>query len=319
MRHIAHQERRCKGLLRMADITVGVPVYNGAQCLDECLQCLERQTYRDFTVLIFDNASTDETPAIAHKFVRRDSRFRYVRQPVNKGAIPNFIDVLDAAETPYFLWRADDDLTDDRYLEVTRDLLRSAPDAKLAVGVVRRLTADGDIKAIYGPPKLFGPGLLQTRQLLTYSPPAWLYGLWRRDAVATDFHEAWRAYPYAWSHDNLVLFPSLIDRSIVWTEATTFIQRRAARSYDFRPSSRGRAFPTEMLRRRKEFLAYCRSVLDTRPLSPSQRAALDGIVCLYASKRVYKIRRYAREMLRALIWPRGMAELPATERNRAQS
>ena len=43
----------------MVPITIGVPVYNGADLLDESLACLARQTFRDFKVLIFDNASTD--------------------------------------------------------------------------------------------------------------------------------------------------------------------------------------------------------------------------------------------------------------------
>jgi len=159
MPQIARIETSAGRWLRMSDVTVGVPVYNGAQCLEECLQCLERQTYRDFVALIYDNASSDATPDIAQRFVRKDSRFRYFRQPHNKGAIPNFSNVLEAAETPYFLWRADDDLTDDRYLEVTRNLLRERPDAKLAVGVVRRLTPQGGVKAIYGPPHLYGPRL----------------------------------------------------------------------------------------------------------------------------------------------------------------
>jgi glycosyltransferase involved in cell wall biosynthesis len=272
---------------------------------------MERQTYRDFIVLIYDNASNDATPSIASQFVRRDSRFHYVRQPFNKGAIPNFIDAMEAAETPYFLWRADDDLTDERYLEVTRNLLRGAPGAKLAVGVIRRLNADGSVKAIYAPPKLFGPELWRVRQLLAYSPPAWFYGMWRRDSLRNDFLHAWRAYPHPWSHDNLVLLPSLVDRQIVWSNETTFIQRRAARQYNFKPCFAPSSFPGEMLKLRRQFFAYCQSVLDGRPLTASQRAALDVIVWLHASARVYKMRRYVREQLRAFFTAGASPKVPA--------
>jgi len=41
----------------MVPITIGVPVYNGADLLDESLACLARQTFRDFKVLMLDAAS----------------------------------------------------------------------------------------------------------------------------------------------------------------------------------------------------------------------------------------------------------------------
>ncbi len=81
-------------------ITIGVPVFNGGAMLRECLTCLRDQTFRDFAVLIYDNASTDDTAAIAREFAASDARFTYFRQPENRGPAQNFIDVLEAASTP---------------------------------------------------------------------------------------------------------------------------------------------------------------------------------------------------------------------------
>ena len=50
-----------------APITIGLPVYNGADLLDEGLACIARQTFGDFKVLIFDNASTDGTAAAVRR------------------------------------------------------------------------------------------------------------------------------------------------------------------------------------------------------------------------------------------------------------
>ena len=61
----------------MPAVTIGVPVYNGDALLDECLQCLAAQTFRDFEVLVYDNASTDRTASIAQSWAARDARFRY--------------------------------------------------------------------------------------------------------------------------------------------------------------------------------------------------------------------------------------------------
>ena len=67
-------------------VFIGLPVYNGARFLAAALDSLLAQSYRDFTLLISDNASTDETPQICAEFVARDPRVRYVRQPTNIGA-----------------------------------------------------------------------------------------------------------------------------------------------------------------------------------------------------------------------------------------
>jgi len=40
-------------------ISVVVLNWNGAACIDKCLQSLERQTYRDFEIVVVDNSSTD--------------------------------------------------------------------------------------------------------------------------------------------------------------------------------------------------------------------------------------------------------------------
>jgi GT2 family glycosyltransferase len=44
-------------------VSVIIPTYNGLRHLIPCLESLRRQTYRDFTVLVVDDGSTDETVA----------------------------------------------------------------------------------------------------------------------------------------------------------------------------------------------------------------------------------------------------------------
>jgi glycosyltransferase involved in cell wall biosynthesis len=59
----------------VAEITIGVPVFNGMPLFRESLECLRAQAFRDFEVWIFDNASSDDTPQFAAQFVAADSRF----------------------------------------------------------------------------------------------------------------------------------------------------------------------------------------------------------------------------------------------------
>ncbi|MCB2021997.1 MAG: glycosyltransferase family 2 protein [Burkholderiaceae bacterium] len=116
-----------------ARVTIGVPVYNGGRLLEEMLESLRRQSYRQFRVVICDNASTDDTPAIAGRFAASDPRFSYHRNPTNIGAAPNFNRAfeLDHA-TPYFKWAAHDDLYEPTYLESCIAALDADPDAVVA-------------------------------------------------------------------------------------------------------------------------------------------------------------------------------------------
>lgn len=53
-----------------------IPCWNAAGTLAETLASVERQSFRDFEVLVLDDGSTDETARIAGEFAARDNRFR---------------------------------------------------------------------------------------------------------------------------------------------------------------------------------------------------------------------------------------------------
>lgn len=97
-------------------ISIGVPVYNGADYVQEALDSLLSQTYIDFELIISDNASTDNTPMICEEYAKRDQRIHYIRQSENIGAVKNFKFVLDRAQAKMFMWAAHDDLWSPDYL-----------------------------------------------------------------------------------------------------------------------------------------------------------------------------------------------------------
>jgi glycosyltransferase involved in cell wall biosynthesis len=60
-------------------VSVVTPVYNGDEFLRECVDSVLAQTHTNWTMSIVDNASTDETAAIAAAYAARDPRIRHVR------------------------------------------------------------------------------------------------------------------------------------------------------------------------------------------------------------------------------------------------
>lgn len=90
-------------------ISIGMPVYNGANFIKEALDSLLAQTFIDFELIVSDNASTDSTELICLDYQKSDSRIKYIRQTQNLGALQNFQLVLDEAVGECFMWAACDD------------------------------------------------------------------------------------------------------------------------------------------------------------------------------------------------------------------
>jgi glycosyltransferase involved in cell wall biosynthesis len=113
-------------------LSIGLPVYNGERFLARALDSLLAQTFRDFEIIIGDNASSDSTLQICRAYARRDRRVRYIRNPRNLGSIANFNRVFELSKAPLFKWAAHDDLHRETYLESCIRLLDEHPDTVLA-------------------------------------------------------------------------------------------------------------------------------------------------------------------------------------------
>jgi glycosyltransferase involved in cell wall biosynthesis len=99
-------------------VSVGIPTFNRPEGLRRTLGLICGQTYPNLEILISDNASPGpETEEVVREFAAADERIAYFRQPTNIGAIANFRFVLAKASGDYFMWAADDDEWDAKFVE----------------------------------------------------------------------------------------------------------------------------------------------------------------------------------------------------------
>jgi glycosyltransferase involved in cell wall biosynthesis len=70
----------------MPKVSICIPTYNGGPYLDETLKSVAAQTFSDYEVVIVDDGSTDDTLAIAERYVAGERRARLVRNAVRAGS-----------------------------------------------------------------------------------------------------------------------------------------------------------------------------------------------------------------------------------------
>jgi glycosyltransferase involved in cell wall biosynthesis len=70
-------------------VSVVTPVYNGEAYLEECIESVLRQTYRNYEYIIVNNCSTDRTLEIAKKYADSDNRIRVYSNKQFVGVIDN--------------------------------------------------------------------------------------------------------------------------------------------------------------------------------------------------------------------------------------
>src|SRR5659263_26369 len=113
-------------------VSIGMPVYNGEKTIREALDTLLAQDFKDFELIISDNASTDDTSNICKMYAARDRRVRYERNLINIGPTANFNRLIHLARGKYFMWAADDDLWEPSYVSCMVEALENNPDAVLS-------------------------------------------------------------------------------------------------------------------------------------------------------------------------------------------
>lgn len=130
-------------------VSIGVPVYNGSRFVRATLDSLLAQTYRDFELIICDNASTDATEAICAEYAAADSRIRIIRHPRNIGPAANYNSCVEHSKGEFFKWNAADDCCAPEFLEKCVAELDAHPDAVLVYPRTRQIDENGTVTKDY--------------------------------------------------------------------------------------------------------------------------------------------------------------------------
>lgn len=187
-------------------VSVGLPVYNGANTIRQAITAMLGQTFPDFELIISDNASTDNTLEICEAAARSDTRIRVVRQEKNRGAIANFEAVLNEARGQYFMFAAADDWVEPHFIEEALAALEAAPDAIACVPRTLIHFEEGRSREARGSAPIRGPAWWRpARFLFRPSDNSRLYGLYRIAALRAAYPSDSSFHAFDWAVSALTL------------------------------------------------------------------------------------------------------------------
>lgn len=119
-------------------LTVGLPVYNGEKFLKQRLDSILAQTFKNFQIIISDNASNDTTEEICKQYMKTDKRIHYIRQEKNIGFFSNLRYVINESKSKYFVFTPVDDIMLPEFIEKNIQVLEKNPQIVCSISNTKR-------------------------------------------------------------------------------------------------------------------------------------------------------------------------------------
>lgn len=122
-----------------------MPTYNHAKTIGQAIESvLMQQTDFDWEMIISNDASTDETPALLADYARKDARIRVINKERNEGLIRNYLTLISEVRGTYIaILESDDYWTDKQKLQKQVDALRKDEHLMLSFTRAEELYDDG--------------------------------------------------------------------------------------------------------------------------------------------------------------------------------
>jgi glycosyltransferase involved in cell wall biosynthesis/peptidoglycan/xylan/chitin deacetylase (PgdA/CDA1 family) len=131
-------------------ISIIIPAHNSASTIDETMQSVLNQTFKDWEAIIINDGSTDKTEEIICGYVKKDKRIRYAAQ--NKSGVSAARNNgIDKAVGDWLLFLDADDLIKAQMLEKMVIGSQLHPECDMIVCNWERLAVDGKTIEVKGP------------------------------------------------------------------------------------------------------------------------------------------------------------------------
>ena len=158
----------------MAKISVLIGIYNCASTLEEALDSLYAQTYKDFKIILCEDGSTDDTYAVAKAYADKHDNIVLIRNEKNMGLNYTLNRCIEYADTEYCARMDGDDISLPMRFEQEVKFLDNYPEYAVVStpmiyfdekGEFKRGIGNGEVKKVdfvYGSPICHAPCMYRT-------------------------------------------------------------------------------------------------------------------------------------------------------------
>ncbi len=114
--------------LKMSIVSVIIPVHNTADYLRKCVESVRNQSLKDLEIILVDNLSTDESPAICDAYAKLDSRIKVLHLAVADLSTARNAGIKEATSEYIGFIDSDDHISSTMYEEMVDALVRNQAD-----------------------------------------------------------------------------------------------------------------------------------------------------------------------------------------------
>lgn len=125
-------------------VSIVIPIYNVESFLENCLNSIKNQSYKDIEVLLVDDGSKDNSREICDEFISIDNRFKYFCQK-NLGVSAARNNGMKNAQGEYITFIDGDDYIDKDHI---KKMVSNLSKSEIVISGRRNVTENG-IEAVY--------------------------------------------------------------------------------------------------------------------------------------------------------------------------
>lgn len=162
------------------NISVLMPVYNGAKYLEISIESILKQSIRDFEFIIVDDGSTDSSFKIIDRYIKKDKRIILLKNKTHLGTTKSLNKGLSVAKGKYIVRMDADDWSSPDRLKIQYDFMEKNLDIGVSGGYVD--ICDRNLKHLYTRKYLLTDKSIR-RKIFLYSPFAHPATIWNRELM----------------------------------------------------------------------------------------------------------------------------------------
>lgn len=103
-------------------LTIIIPIYNTEKYLQECLESIANQNYKNIEVICVDDGSTDDSVQIVESFIAKDSRFNLIKAEHNGVSYARNLGLENATGEYVTFVDSDDKIEQETYSEALKHI-----------------------------------------------------------------------------------------------------------------------------------------------------------------------------------------------------